>query len=111
MPRGSPARPDRDRTEGDTVDIEDPVIVAIAQRLDVHPAVVCIKWAVQRGPARIPFIGSDGSERTDGARGVIEQIEGVEGVEEVEEVEESPGEALGEIEALFDDGLDSLRDD
>lgn len=54
-PIGSPARPDRDRTEGDTVDIEDPVIVAIAQRLDVHPAVVCIKWAVQRGQIPIPF--------------------------------------------------------
>ena len=32
------------------MDIEDPVIVDIARRLDVHPAVVCVKWAVQRGP-------------------------------------------------------------
>src|SRR5262249_4535156 len=48
-PIGSPARPQRDRTPQDTVDIEDPVIVAIAQRLRVHPAVVCIKWAIQRG--------------------------------------------------------------
>ena len=54
-PIGSPTRPDRDKTPGDTVDIEDPVIVAIAERLGVHPAVVCVKWAVQRGGAAIPF--------------------------------------------------------
>jgi diketogulonate reductase-like aldo/keto reductase len=54
-PIGSPGRPDRDRTPDDTVDIEDPVIVAIAQRLGVHPAVVCVKWAEQRGATPIPF--------------------------------------------------------
>ncbi len=54
-PIGSPTRPDRDKTPDDTVDIEDPVIVQIAQRLNVHPAVVCIKWAVQRGQVPIPF--------------------------------------------------------
>lgn len=54
-PVGSPARPDRDRTPDDTVDIEDPVIVKIAERLKVHPAVICIKWAVQRGHVPIPF--------------------------------------------------------
>lgn len=54
-PIGSPARPERDRTSDDTVDIEDPVIVRIAKRLNVHPAVVCVKWAVQRGQIPIPF--------------------------------------------------------
>jgi alcohol dehydrogenase (NADP+) len=54
-PVGSPARPERDRTPGDTVDIEDPVIVRIAKRIGVHPAVVCVKWAVQRGQTPIPF--------------------------------------------------------
>jgi diketogulonate reductase-like aldo/keto reductase len=54
-PIGSPARPDRDRTGDDTVDIDDPVIVQIAQRHGVHPAVVCVKWAVQRGQVPIPF--------------------------------------------------------
>jgi alcohol dehydrogenase (NADP+) len=44
-PIGSPGRPERDRTPQDTVDVEDPVIVSIAHRLDVHPAVVCVKWA------------------------------------------------------------------
>jgi alcohol dehydrogenase (NADP+) len=54
-PIGSPTRPDRDKTENDTVDIEDPVILAAAKRLGVHPAVVCVKWAVQRGQVPIPF--------------------------------------------------------
>ena len=54
-PVGSPGRPERDRTPEDTVDIEDPVIVEIAARLGVHPAVVCIKWAIQRGQTPIPF--------------------------------------------------------
>lgn len=54
-PIGSPARPERDRTPDDSVDVEDPVIVRIAQRLGVHPAVVCVKWAVQRGQTPIPF--------------------------------------------------------
>lgn len=54
-PIGSPTRPDRDKSETDTVDIQDPVVVKIAQRLNVHPAVVCVKWAVQRGQIPIPF--------------------------------------------------------
>ncbi len=52
---GSPGRPERDRTREDTAPTEDPVIVKIAQRHGVHPAVVCIKWAVQRGQTPIPF--------------------------------------------------------
>lgn len=54
-PIGSPCRPERDRTPEDTVDIEDPVIVRIADRLKVHPAVVCLKWAIQRGQVPIPL--------------------------------------------------------
>jgi len=54
-PIGSPGRPERDKTPEDTVDMEDPVIVTIAERLHVHPAVVCLKWAVQRGQITIPF--------------------------------------------------------
>ena len=54
-PIGSPSRPERDRTPNDTVDMNDPIIIAIAKRLGVHPAVVCLKWAVQRGQITIPF--------------------------------------------------------
>ena len=54
-PIGSPGRPERDRTPDDTAPTQDPVIVAIAKRHGIHPAVVCIKWAVQRGQSPIPF--------------------------------------------------------
>ncbi|MFT3752315.1 MAG: aldo/keto reductase [Paludibacter sp.] len=54
-PIGSPGRPERDRTPEDTVDMEDPAIVAAAGRLGVHPAVACLIWAVQRGQVTIPF--------------------------------------------------------
>jgi len=54
-PLGSPSRPERDRTPADTVDIADPVVLAIAGRLDVHPAVVCLMWALRRGEVVIPF--------------------------------------------------------
>ncbi len=54
-PIGSPNRPERDKTETDTVPIEDPAIVAIAAAHGVHPAVICLKWAVQRGEIIIPF--------------------------------------------------------
>jgi alcohol dehydrogenase (NADP+) len=54
-PVGSPGRPGRDRTPEDTAPTEDPVIVEIARRRGVHPAVVCLKWAVQRGQTPIPF--------------------------------------------------------
>jgi diketogulonate reductase-like aldo/keto reductase len=54
-PLGSPNRPERDRTPEDTSPTQDPVILKIADRLGVHPATVCIKWAVQRGQIPIPF--------------------------------------------------------
>ncbi|HEY3379869.1 MAG TPA: aldo/keto reductase [Armatimonadota bacterium] len=54
-PIGSPNRPERDKTPDDTIDIDDPVIVKIAERLGIHPAVVCVKWAVQHGQIPIPF--------------------------------------------------------
>jgi alcohol dehydrogenase (NADP+) len=54
-PIGSPLRPERDRDPGDTVDIEDPVIVSIAGAHGIAPASLCVKWAVQRGQIPIPF--------------------------------------------------------
>ena len=54
-PLGSPGRPERDRTPDDTSPGEDPVILEIAKRLGMHPAVVCIKWATQHGQIPIPF--------------------------------------------------------
>lgn len=54
-PIGSPSRPDRDKTPDDVVDIQEPVVVKIAKAHRVHPAIICIKWAVQRGQIPIPF--------------------------------------------------------
>lgn len=54
-PLGSPGRPERDRAPGDTVDMEDPVILRIAKAHGIHPAAVCLKWAIQRGLVVIPF--------------------------------------------------------
>jgi len=54
-PVGSPGRPERDRTPEDTAPTEDAVIVEIARRHGIHPAVVCVKRAVQRGQTPIPF--------------------------------------------------------
>ena len=54
-PIGSPGRPERDRTPEDTAPTEDPIILEIGRRHGIHPAVVCIKWAIQRGQSPIPF--------------------------------------------------------
>ena len=54
-PLGSPNRPDRDRTPEDTNPLEDPVVVEIARAHGVHPASVCLKWAVKRGQTPIPM--------------------------------------------------------
>lgn len=54
-PIGSPNRPDRDKTETDVVDTELPEVVEAAKAHNVHPAIVCLKWAVQNGQIPIPF--------------------------------------------------------
>lgn len=54
-PIGSPSRPERDRTAEDVADTQMPEIVEIAKAHNIHPALVCLKWAVQRGQVPIPF--------------------------------------------------------
>lgn len=54
-PIGSPGRPDRDKTPEDTVPMEDPIILDIADKHNIHPALVCVKWAAQNGQIPIPF--------------------------------------------------------
>lgn len=54
-PIGSPSRPERDRTEEDVVDTQLPAVAEAAKNHQVHPAVICLKWAVQRGQIPIPF--------------------------------------------------------
>ena len=54
-PIGSPRRPERDMTPTDLVDIEQDVVRQIAEAHRIHPALVCLKWAAQRGQIPIPF--------------------------------------------------------
>ena len=54
-PIGSPSRPERDRTAEDVADTQMPEIVEIAEKHNIHPALVCLKWAAQSGQIPIPF--------------------------------------------------------
>jgi diketogulonate reductase-like aldo/keto reductase len=54
-PLGSPSRPERDRTPEDTADMDDPVVMEIAERRGISPADVCLRWAITRGQVPIPF--------------------------------------------------------
>ena len=55
MPLGSPQRPERDIVAEDIADMQVPEFKAIAEAHGVHPAIICLKWAVQRGQIPIPF--------------------------------------------------------
>lgn len=55
MPIGSPMRPERDMEEGDIADCQLPEMKKIAEAHGVHPAIIALKWAVQRGQIPIPF--------------------------------------------------------
>lgn len=54
-PIGSPSRPERDKSPEDVADTQVPEVVEIAKAHNVHPALICLKWAVQRGQIPIPF--------------------------------------------------------
>lgn len=54
-PLGSPERPERDILPEDIADMEEPELKAIAEAHGVHPALICLKWAHQRGTTPIPF--------------------------------------------------------
>ncbi|MBR4234664.1 MAG: aldo/keto reductase [Clostridia bacterium] len=55
MPLGSPRRPERDILPEDVADMEQPALVRIAEKYSVHPAIICLRWALQRGVLPIPF--------------------------------------------------------
>ncbi len=55
MPLGSPRRPERDIMPEDVVDMDTPAIREIAAAHNCHPALICLKWAHQRGTIPIPF--------------------------------------------------------
>lgn len=55
MPLGSPRRPERDILPEDLADMQMPELVEIAKAHGCHPAIICLKWALQRGQLPIPF--------------------------------------------------------
>ena len=55
MPLGSPRRPERDILPEDLADMQMPELVEIARAHGCHPAIICLKWAMQRGQLPIPF--------------------------------------------------------
>lgn len=55
MPLGSPQRPERDMEPDDIADMQVPEFREIAKAHGVHPAIIALKWAVQRGQIPIPF--------------------------------------------------------
>ena len=83
-PIGSPGRPARDRTAEDTVDLEDKVIIRIAQRLNVTPAQVAIKWAIQRGQIPIPFSVNHYMENLEAVVNVQLTEEDMEDISEID---------------------------
>lgn len=52
---GSPKRPERDICPEDIADLQMPEMVEIAAAHGVHPALISLKWAHQRGQLPIPF--------------------------------------------------------
>jgi diketogulonate reductase-like aldo/keto reductase len=101
-PIGSPGRPQRDRTPEDTAPTEDPVIVKIAERLGVHPAVVCIKWAVQRGQTPIPFSANRRNFLAN-LRGVISEPLTAEDMKAIESIDRNCRLVKGQV-FLWKDG-------
>jgi diketogulonate reductase-like aldo/keto reductase len=57
-PIGSPNRPERDRTDADVVDTQLPEVRELAQARNLHPAEMCLLWAVSIGAIPIPFSGN-----------------------------------------------------
>lgn len=55
MPLGSPQRPERDMCPEDVADLQTPEMKEIAAAHGVHPALIALKWAYQRGQIPIPF--------------------------------------------------------
>ena len=55
MPLGSPQRPERDILAEDIADMQTPIMQEIAKAHGVHPALIALKWAHQRGQIPIPF--------------------------------------------------------
>ncbi len=101
-PIGSPTRPDRDKTVDDVVDIQDPVIVKIAQKHNVHPAVICVKWGVQHGQTPIPF-SIHRNEYASNLKAVVHDLLTEEEMREIEGIDRNCRLIKGQV-FLWKDG-------
>jgi diketogulonate reductase-like aldo/keto reductase len=72
------------------------VIVKIAERLGVHPAVVCIKWAVQRGQTPIPFSANRRNFLAN-LRGVISEPLTAEDMKAIESIDRNCRLVKGQV--------------
>jgi diketogulonate reductase-like aldo/keto reductase len=52
-------------TPDDTADMEDPVVVELAEKYKVHPGSICVAWAVRKGAVTIPQSRSDRNIRAN----------------------------------------------
>jgi alcohol dehydrogenase (NADP+) len=103
-PIGSPSRPERDRTDEDAVDIEHPIVVKIAKTHNIHPALVCIKWAVSRGQIPIPF-SVDRNKYADNIKCITEDPLTMEEMEELSLADENSRLIKGQV-FLWDSAKD-----
>lgn len=55
MPLGSPQRPERDMDSTDVSDLQTDIMKKIAEKHQVHPALIALKWSHQKGAVPIPF--------------------------------------------------------
>lgn len=106
-PIGSPKRPERDRTDDDFSDIEQPVIVEIAKKHGVHPALVCLKWASQRGQIPIPF-STTRKNYLSNLKGLTENPLTGEEMERIKSVERNSRLIKGQV--FLWEGADSWMD-
>ena len=72
-PLGSPNRPERDVTPEDVSDMELEEVKEIARSRNVHPAAVCLMWAVRMGAIPIPFSGNEKNIR-ENLRSAAEEL-------------------------------------
>jgi alcohol dehydrogenase (NADP+) len=101
-PLGSPSRPERDKTSDDTIDMEDPVIVAAAEKRGVHPAAICLKWAVQRGQITIPFSVKE-SQYTSNMQAIIKDPLTDEEMEAISKIDKNCRLIKGQVFLWKDD--------
>lgn len=95
-PLGSPGRPERDRTADDAVDMEEPIIVKLAEKHNVHPATICLKWEAGIGAVPIPFSVKEKNIDSN-YKAVMENPLSAEEMKELEKVDKNSRLIKGQV--------------